>query len=81
METVTIIRGGVKMTAPKNEFIGADPTHDGIAFKFKGYHFYFTDNNYPQETKNIIKIGCDSFNGNLQIDLYNLKQPVSIDLG
>ena len=81
VEQIKITKGEVEVSMPRSALVGVDHTHDGVVFNFVGCHFYCTDSHMPLETKNMIKASVDSFKGNVQVDVTNYKQPVSVVLG
>jgi hypothetical protein len=79
--TVTINNGPFKATVPRTELVDVSPTHDGVAFNFKGgVQLYYTNNFMEQTTKQIMQSTADSFPGkNLVFDLTNPQRPVFVD--
>lgn len=82
-ENVNIIikKGQFETTVPRSELVDVSETHDGVAFNFKGgIQLYFTDNNMPVATKQIMRNTADSFPGKKIIfDLNNMRHPALID--
>jgi len=76
--TITIKKGNIIVTMPRNNLIEVSETHDGITFNFKdGLHLYNTDPTLPMASKNVMMNTSNSFEGmNLDFDLRNYNKPV-----
>jgi len=79
--TITIKRGPLKLTVPRNELVDVSETHDGVAFNFKGgVQLYYTNNFMPQAAKHVMSNTADSYPGKKIIfDLDNPKMPAMVD--
>ena len=79
--SITIKKGQLKLTVPRNDLVDVSETHDGVVFNFKGgLQLYQIDNFMQQSTKQIMSNTADSFPGKkLIFDLDNMRQPVKVD--
>lgn len=79
---VTIKKGSIEMTFPKEELVEVSETHDGIAFNFKrGLQLYQIEQFMPVHIKQLIANTVNQFaGGNIIIDLDNSKKPVMVNL-
>jgi hypothetical protein len=73
----------IVIDSPRKEIAEVFETPDGINFHFVGGSFFAYNNQYlPSEVKQQVKRVVDSFaNAKVTVDLNNLKQPVSVDMG
>jgi hypothetical protein len=80
-ETITIIKGKMKLTVPRSDLVDVSETHDGVAFNFKGgLQLYYTNTFMQQATKQIMSNTADSFPGKkLIFNLDNPRQPALVD--
>ena len=78
MTKVTIKKGDIVVTLPRNSLVEVLETHDGITFNFKdGLHLYYMDNYLPIAAKNVMMNTSNSFEKmNLIFDLGNYNKPV-----
>jgi len=79
--TMTIKRGPMTLTVPRNELVDVSETHDGVAFNFKGgVQLYYTNPNMKSSTKNIMANTADNYPGKKIIfDLDNPRIPALVD--
>jgi hypothetical protein len=81
MAEITVKKGSVLLTANRSDLLEVSETHDGVSFVFKGgVQFYFSDNYFPSEAKQLISRTANAFGKNkLIFDLDNLRKPVMVD--
>jgi hypothetical protein len=82
MGKVTIKKGSVILTVPRQDLIEVNETHDGVMFNFKGgSHLYVTDSFLPLTTKIQIKVTFDMVKeGSITFDMNNYQHPASVDM-
>lgn len=79
---VNIKKGTMDLAIDRSDLVSVDHSHDGIVFNFKnGTHLYNTDQYMPLDTKQKIKNSCDTFDGNIAVQLDNYQTPVVVELG
>jgi len=78
---VTIKRATMIMVMDRTDLVQVDQTYDGVAFSFKhGVHVTITDQNMPNEAKDLIKAANQFPKGNVVFDLNSYKKPASLEL-
>jgi hypothetical protein len=79
--TVTIKRSTMNMVMDRTDLVQVDQTADGVAFSFKhGVHITVSDQNMPNEAKDLVKAANQFPKGNLIFDLNSYKKPAYIQL-
>ena len=81
MADITIKKGGVEVTAGKDDLVEVNETPDGVTFTFKGgFMIHYVDTYMPSGNKQIIKNTADRFMGKkLIFDLDNPRKPAVVD--
>ena len=79
--TITIKKGTLELSVPREELVEVNETADGVCFNFKGgLSLMQVEQFMKSHTKQLIKNTVDNFPGtNLAVDLNNPDKPISVD--
>jgi len=79
--TVTIKRATVTMVMDRTDLVQVDQTPDGVAFGCRhGVHILVSDQNMPNEAKDLVKAANQFPKGNIIFDLNSYKKPAYIQM-
>lgn len=79
---IKIKKGDHIFIIKRDKLIICNEIPDGVSFQFRdGMHVLYTDNFLPTHAKMKIKLTLDQMvNGNIEIDLDNYNNPVSLSM-
>jgi hypothetical protein len=78
---VTIKRATMLLQMDRTDLIQVDQTPDGVAFTFRhGVHIIVSDQNMPNEAKDMMKVADQFPKGNIIFDLNSYKKPVYLEM-